>query len=84
MKQIRFKQKWSGFSVSVETKPTQSSLLNLWRVKEEELLLVCYELCCVRLEPLSIDFEYLIVPRIGHIHCSIRVNLMDDEWTGPS
>ena len=64
MKQIKFKQKWSGISVSVESKPTQSNLMKLWRVKEGELLLVYCELYCIRLEPLAIDFEYLVVPGI--------------------
>ena len=61
MKQTKLKKTWSGILVSVETKPIQNNLLNLWRVKEGEPLLVCYEMYCIRLEPLAIDFEYLVV-----------------------
>ena len=61
MKHIKFKQIWSGILVSVETKPTQSGLLNLWRVKEGYFVLVCIELYCIRLEPLPVDFEYPVI-----------------------
>ena len=59
--------------------PTQTSFLGIWRLKEGEILIVCCEGDCIRLQAVAIHFESSIVLRALDFHCPIGINLMNCE-----